>query len=97
VDFAPNVTMRTVYINTYPHIAIVCTRDIEPGEELLLDYGEAYTKAFLTPKEKLPNIPAEVVRCELPMGLFDETAVSVSDDEMERSSEGEIEREEKES
>jgi hypothetical protein len=30
-----------------PHILIVCRTDIEPGEELLLDYGAAYTEAFL--------------------------------------------------
>jgi SET domain len=66
--------MRTIYVNTYPHIAIVCTRDIEPDEEILLDYGDAYTKAFLTPtpQERVPNIPAEVVRCELPGGVFED-------------------------
>ena len=61
VDFGPNVTMRTVYINTYPHICIVCMRDIEIGDEFLLDYGEAYNKAYLTPPVKVPNIPVSVV------------------------------------
>lgn len=50
VAFNANVTMRTAYINTYPHILLVCTQDIEPGEEFLLDYGKAYTEAYLTPR-----------------------------------------------
>lgn len=40
IDFEANVSMRTVYMNTYPHIVIVCTKDIEVGDELLLDYGK---------------------------------------------------------
>ena len=52
IAFNPNVTMRTSYINTYPHIVLVCLQDIEVGEEFLLDYGEAYNKAYLLPKEK---------------------------------------------
>ena len=47
----PNVKMRTAYINTMPHVIIVCTEDIEVGEELLLDYGEAYNREYLSPKE----------------------------------------------
>ena len=64
IDFEPNVTMRTVYMNTYPHIIIVCTKDLEIGDELLLDYGKAYTDAYLTPKPKVevPNVPM----CDLP-------------------------------
>lgn len=46
-----NVKMRTVYINTFPHIIVLCTEDIEEGEELLLDYGEEYTKMYLTAKK----------------------------------------------
>jgi hypothetical protein len=55
IDFEASVIMKTVYINTYPHIVIVCKKDIEIGDELLLDYGEEYTKAYITPK---------VIRCE---------------------------------
>lgn len=55
VNFGPNVTMRTVYINTYPHIVLVCTQDIEIGDEILLDYGEAYNRAYLIPKELPPT------------------------------------------
>jgi SET domain-containing protein len=47
--------MRTVYIDTYPHLVIVCMRDIDIGEEFLLDYGDAYNQAYLTPKP--PPIP----------------------------------------
>jgi hypothetical protein len=57
IAFNANVTMRTAYINTFPHIVIVCTQDIEPGDEFLLDYGEAYTQAYLTPKEPPPETP----------------------------------------
>ena len=42
--------MRTTYIETFPHLVVVCTRDIEIGEEILLDYGEAYNDIFLKPK-----------------------------------------------
>lgn len=74
VDFAPNVTMRTVYMNTYPRIVIVAVRDILPGEEILLDYGKAYNEAFLIPKEKpvVKNISAGVMEGELPGGLVEE-------------------------
>lgn len=66
IAFSPNVTMRTAYVNTYPHIVIVCLRDIEEGEEFLLDYGKAYTDAYLTPKPKAPSLAMEVVRNALP-------------------------------
>jgi hypothetical protein len=51
IGFSANLVMRTSYIHTVPHILLICTRDIEPGEEFLLDYGDAYNKAYLTPKE----------------------------------------------
>lgn len=52
----------------------MATRDIEVGEEFLLDYGEAYTKAFLLPKPKSlsTNIAADVLESELPGGLVEE-------------------------
>lgn len=49
VAFKANVTMRTAYVDTFPHIVIVCMEDIFPGDEILLDYGEAYNKAYLLP------------------------------------------------
>jgi hypothetical protein len=47
----PNVKMRTVYINSLPHVVILCIEDVAPGEEFLLDYGEAYTSMYLQPKQ----------------------------------------------
>jgi SET domain-containing protein len=46
-----NVKMRTVYINSLPHIIIICIEDVEPDEEFFLDYGEEYTNMYLQPKE----------------------------------------------
>lgn len=68
VAFKPNVTMRTAYVNTYPRIVIVCMQDIEIGEEFLLDYGEAYTKMFLTPKPPpvVADIPIDMFRKLMP-------------------------------
>ena len=65
---------------------VVATRDIQPDEEFLLDYGEAYTKAFLLPKPKCPdsNISVGVMESELPGGLVEE-------DERETKTEIEIE------
>lgn len=57
IAFYPNVTMRTSYISTLPHIVLVCTRDIEAGEEFLLDYGDAYNKAYLCPKDLVAETP----------------------------------------
>jgi hypothetical protein len=57
-----------------PYFNTVATRDILPGEEFLLDYGEAYTKAFLIPKPKSSdkNIHVDLMESELPGGLVDE-------------------------
>jgi hypothetical protein len=56
VAFKANVTMRTVYINTYPHIVIVCMEDIDVDEEILLDYGKNYNEAYLLPKPNLTRV-----------------------------------------
>lgn len=67
VDFEANVVMKTVYVNTFPHIVIVCKKDIEVGDELLLDYGEEYTKAYLTPKKVIVgDVPQEIIHKQLP-------------------------------
>ena len=42
-----NVIMKTAYISKVPHIVIICTEDIMPGQEILFDYGEAYNNAYL--------------------------------------------------
>jgi hypothetical protein len=45
IAFYPNVCMKTVYIDTFPRIIIICTADtIALDEELLLDYGENYNR-----------------------------------------------------
>lgn len=66
VAFKPNVSMRTAYVSTYPHIVVVCTEDIEIGDEFLLDYGEAYNRIFLKPKPKSENIPISIIHDEMP-------------------------------
>ncbi len=57
--------MRTVYINTLPHIAIVCTHDIFPDDELLLDYGEAYNNAYLRPQPPSAPVFSSLVHTEM--------------------------------
>lgn len=70
VGFKANVTMRTAYVNTYPHIMIVAQEDIEIGDELLLDYGDAYTQAYLTShtNQVVGNLSSEELLTALPMG-----------------------------
>ncbi len=46
----PNCVMRTVYVNTLPQVIIVCTKRINAGEEILLDYGSSYNQAYILPK-----------------------------------------------
>lgn len=46
----PNAIMKTVYINSLPHIVVICTETIQPGEEILFDYGEDYNNAYLRQK-----------------------------------------------
>ena len=43
----PNVIMSICYVDTYPHIMIVCCNNIANGDEILLDYGEAYYKCYI--------------------------------------------------
>jgi hypothetical protein len=83
VAFRPNVSMRTAYVNTYPHIIIVCIEDIEVGDEILLDYGEAYNKAYLLPKTNLVReceITMEEMQNALPF-LKDSSSDSEGEDE----------------
>lgn len=71
--FKANVTMRTAYVDTYPHIVIVCMEDLFPGDELLLDYGEAYNKAYLTPSTTTvtSNLTSEEADVALPFSTVD--------------------------
>ena len=43
----PNVIMKDVHLDTYPCIVIVCVRDIEIGEEILVSYGPNYCSKYL--------------------------------------------------
>ena len=55
IGHLPNVAMKTAYVHGMPHILIlVIAHMIEPGDELLLDYGSAYS--FGPPP--VPNPPA---------------------------------------
>ncbi len=60
----PNVCMRTSFVNTYPHIVIVCLRDIAAGDELLLDYGEAYNNAYLRNMSLLSSTTSSVIEVD---------------------------------
>ena len=42
-----NVVMRTCYVGTYPHIIIVCSKNINEGDEIFLDYGDAYNNYYI--------------------------------------------------
>lgn len=86
IDFSPNVTMRTVYMNTYPHLVIVATRDIEIGEELLLDYGDAYNQLYILKKteEKKLLLDFSTVRSALP-GMISDSSSSDDDDDNDRN------------
>lgn len=79
VDFKANVSMRTAYVGTYPHILIVCLEDIDVGDELLLDYGEAYNQAYLTKKTiKIDSdLDYETVKGSLP--FFGSSSSSLDD------------------
>jgi len=44
---APNLTSNQCYIDGKPKVLFICNRDIAAGEELLLDYGDAYNEAHI--------------------------------------------------
>lgn len=69
VSFQANVIMKTVYVDTYPRIVIVCKEDISVGDEFLLDYGEAYHNAYITKKVSVRDCPVSVddLKAALPM------------------------------
>lgn len=81
IAFAPNVTMRTAYINTFPHIVIVATMDIEIGDEILLDYGQAYNNMYILPHLQ-PKVCNEYIydRTALP-GCYSDSSREFSSDE----------------
>ena len=52
ISEAPNVIMKACYVEGLPRLMIVCKRRIEVNEELLLDYGKGYVKAYFQNDEK---------------------------------------------
>ena len=63
---SPNCVMRTTYVESLPQIFIICTKPIQIGEEILLDYGEAYNTSYLLPKSfQSKEIPTEKLFEEL--------------------------------
>ena len=43
----PNVMMKSAYVNTRPHLFVVCRCPIAAGDEFLFDYGDAYVEKYL--------------------------------------------------
>lgn len=43
----PNVVMKITYVEELPRVMIVCKRDINVGEELLLQYSDEYVQAYI--------------------------------------------------
>jgi len=44
----PNVTSCVSYIGGLPVVIYICINDIEPGDEMLIDYGDDYNEKFLS-------------------------------------------------
>lgn len=75
-----NLVFRTAYVDTYPRLLLVCTRPVECGTELLLDYGDAYIAAYLTPRPRTAPLSTSEMRQALPMMLdSDDSCDSGSD------------------
>jgi len=85
IAFTANVTMRTLYLNTLPHIVLVCTTDIEPGEEFLLDYGAVYNAAYLS---STPRTVTAAMTPEASAKAWSELAGGGGDSESEGESGG---------
>mmetsp|Transcript_20101 Transcript_20101/g.20209 ORF Transcript_20101/g.20209 Transcript_20101/m.20209 type:complete len:301 (-) Transcript_20101:121-1023(-) len=67
-----NLTLQTVYINTYPHLILICTKDIFINDEFLLDYGAEYTTAYLMRKPPLKPYTIEEMEGVLPFYIDDD-------------------------
>ena len=65
----PNLYFRTAYIDSYPRLLLVCIKDIEVNEELLLDYGESYITSYLTPKPAAVPYSVDQLKDSLPLML----------------------------
>lgn len=44
----PNVKSSVCYIGGLPRVLYICINDIEPGDEILVDYGNDYNESFLS-------------------------------------------------
>lgn len=44
---SPNLVSSVSYIDKYPRVLYICSKDIEIGEELLIDYGDEYNKEHI--------------------------------------------------
>jgi len=49
----PNVVMKIVYVEELPRVMIVCIRDINVGEELLLQYSDEYVQEYIGQNNEL--------------------------------------------
>ena len=43
----PNVVMKVTYLEELPRVMIVCMRDIQAGEEFLLQYSDEYVQEYI--------------------------------------------------
>lgn len=43
----PNLVPSNCYIDGLPRVLYVCSKDIDIGEELLVDYGDGYNEAHI--------------------------------------------------
>ena len=46
ISSSNNVVIKTTYIDKKPRVLFVVTKKIEPGDQLLTDYGEGYWQHF---------------------------------------------------
>lgn len=44
----PNVIPNKNYIDGFPRLSYICTKNIKKGEEILIDYGDEYNNYFLS-------------------------------------------------
>lgn len=66
-----SLVFRTCFIDTYPHLLLVCTRPVEAEAELLLDYGDSYIATYLSPRVSAPSLSMSDMKKALPMMASD--------------------------
>jgi len=47
ISDSPNLIANVSYINKYPRVLYICSRNIKKGEELLIDYGDEYNNQYI--------------------------------------------------